>query len=122
MDKERVDAFVAAQAEIAEAAERARDIYCEIRGLSNKYLHFNRVEGDWIYFQGEETWQYGGHETHTLDLPLSHIYETAWIEEERQRAADLAEKAKAEAAAERERVRLQELAMLAKLKAKHEAA
>lgn len=83
---------------------------CEILSplsISYKYADTFEVYNDHVEFTGDEYWQYGGHEEHSGEFPLSFIY-TSNKEIEKYVSDKLAEK-------EREQKRINDVLELEKL-------
>ena len=53
------------------------ELYCKLKGreASYKYLSLDGIDPkcNEMSFSGDEYWRYGGHEFHSLDMPLSFL-------------------------------------------------
>lgn len=76
MNKASIDQYFSIKETVAKEAE---SLLTEVNNIEHipgyKYLYFEDIEGGYIEYFGEETWQYGGYEVHRHSLPLELLYD-----------------------------------------------
>lgn len=125
IDKNDLDTFIKIQYKIRNMAEKIKDLYCELHGISyGKFLNFINLDRYSLFFKGEESWSYGGYEKYFLDIPVSYLYDKDWFERESkavtQRKLEQERAKEEEIKKEKELIRSKELLLLKELKEKYE--
>lgn len=125
IDKDDLDVFIKIQNKVHSVAEKVKDLYCELHNIKyGKFLNFINLDAHSLYFEGEESWSYGGYEKYFLDIPVSYLYDKDWFEREvkvvAQRKLEQERAKEEEIKKKKELIRNNELLLLKELKEKYE--
>lgn len=54
--------------------DKATDNSASTKETLEKYLSFSGVQDDYVIFEGDEYWAFGGYENHRLDMPKEYLF------------------------------------------------